>query len=208
VPFNIKGITTKFVLLILNKIIKMKKIVLTLAAFAAFGVANAQDMKFGAKAGLNVSNLTGDSNTSSKIGYQVGAFAEFKISEKFAVQPEVVYSNLGTKYDFLGAEVTENLNYIVVPIMAKYFVMEALSLEVGPQAGFLMSAKAKADGDSVDVKDLYKSIDFGLNFGAGYDVTKNINIGLRYSLGLANISDSSDADVKTSNFALAVGYKF
>ena len=186
----------------------MKKIILSLVAVATFGAVNAQDMKFGAKAGINMSNFTGDANTDSKIGFQVGAFAEFKVSEKFAVQPEILFSNLGAKYDVLGTTVTENANYILIPVMAKYYVANAFSLEAGPQIGFLMSAKAKGDGDSVDTKDNYKSMDFGLNLGAGYDVAENINIGLRYSLGLSNIADASGFDVKTSNIALAVGYKF
>lgn len=179
----------------------MKKIILSLVAIAAFGVANAQeDMKFGAKAGINMSNYTGDADSDSKIGFQVGAFAEFKVSEKFAVQPEILFSNLGAK----DSDESLNANYIVIPVMAKYYVADGFSLEAGPQVGFLMSAKY---GD-VDVKDAYKSTDFGLNLGAGYDVAENINLGLRYSLGLSNVSDIDGVDVGTSNIALAVGYKF
>ena len=77
----------------------MKKILLTAAAVFALSYANAQDVKFGAKAGLNLSNFTGDvENTSTKVGFQVGGFAEIKISEKFAVQPELLYSLQGTKF--------------------------------------------------------------------------------------------------------------
>ena len=95
--------------------------------------------------------------------------------------------------------------------MAKFFVAKGFSLEAGPQIGFLMSAKVKADGESADIKELYESIDFGLNFGAGYDVSENINIGLRYSLGLSNIlkvEEGDDSKLNNSNIAIAVGYKF
>ena len=177
----------------------MKKIILSLVAVATFGAVNAQDMKFGAKAGINMSNYTGDANTDSKIGFLVGAFAEFKVNEKFAVQPEILFSALGAKDD----SDNYNSNYILIPVMAKYYATQKLSLEVGPQIGFLMSAKY----GSTDIKDGYKSTDFALNLGAGYDVAENINLGLRYSLGLSNVSDLG-GDVKTSNIALAVGYKF
>ena len=192
----------------------MKKILLTAAAVFALSYANAQDVKFGAKAGLNLSNLVGDAmNTSTKVGFQIGGFAEIKVSEKFAVQPELVFSTLGAKYEVTYDEITEKsttaLSYLNIPVMAKFFVAEGFSLEAGPQIGFLMSAKDKSDGKSVDAKDYFKSIDFGLNFGAGYDVAKNINLGVRYSLGLSNIAkDSGDTKINNTNIALAVGYRF
>ena len=184
----------------------MKKIILTAAAVFAFSFANAQDVKFGAKAGLNMSNWGGDAGDASmKIGFQVGGFAEIKVSDKFAIQPELVYSALGTKTE----DGSINTNYLNIPVMAKYFVAKGFSLEAGPQLGFLMSAKAKANGESADIKDTFESIDFGLNFGAGYDVTENINLGVRYSAGLSNImKDSGDIKVNNSNIAIAIGYKF
>jgi len=192
----------------------MKKIILTAAAVFALSFANAQDVKFGAKAGLNLSNIGGDlENTSSKVGFQVGGFAEIKVSDKFAIQPELVFSTLGAKVDeaHLGIpdKYTFTSAYLNIPLLAKYYITDEFSLEAGPQIGFLMSAKDKAEGASDDVKDYYESIDFGLNFGAGYDVSKNINLGVRYSLGLSNIRIvSGDYKENNSNIAIAVGYKF
>ena len=183
----------------------MKRVVSAAMAVLAFGFTNAQDsqnMSFGVKGGLNMSNYTGDIEieVDNKIGFFVGGFVEFKVSDKFAVQPEILYSNLGAK----NSDVTLEANYILVPLMAKFFVTEQFSLEAGPQVGFLMTAKLDDD----DIKDGFKSTDFAANFGVGYDVTENISIGLRYSLGLTNVIDLSGADVKTSNFALALAYKF
>jgi opacity protein-like surface antigen len=199
-----------FTPLILNKI-DMKKIIFAAVAVFGFAFANAQETKFGAKAGLNLSNFTGDAEgTSTKVGFQVGGFAEIKVSEKFSVQPELLFTTVGAKADFFGFEVTETLSYIAIPVMAKYYVADAFSLEAGPQIGFLMSAKTKADGQSEDSKDGYESTDFGINVGAGYDVTENINLGLRYTIGVSNIiKDAPDGiSVGNSNIAFAVGYKF
>jgi opacity protein-like surface antigen len=205
----------------------MKKIILTAAAVFALSFANAQDVKFGAKAGLNLSNIGGDlENTSSKVGFQVGGFAEIKVSDKFAIQPELLYSAQGAKSEYsevdsdlvtISSKLTQKLAYLNIPVMAKYFVTEGFSLEAGPQFGFLMSANAETEvsalGESASVsadnKDYFESIDFGLNFGAGYDVSENINLGVRYSLGLSNIAkDSGDFKANNSNIAIAVGYKF
>jgi opacity protein-like surface antigen len=187
----------------------MKKIVLTVVALLAFGFANAQKVKFGAKAGLNLSNVTGDdtSDNKMKIGFQVGAFANIGVSEKFAVQPELVYSAQGNKFDGEG-NVSLELNYINLPIMAQYKVTDKFSLEAGPQIGFLMSAKVKGDGGSADVKEFLNSTDFGIGVGAGYDITENINLGLRYTIGVSNLNKEGDAKNSNSNLAFALGYRF
>jgi opacity protein-like surface antigen len=184
----------------------MKKIIFAAAAVFAFGLTNAQETRFGAKGAVNFSNFGGDSeDTDMKVGFAIGGFAEVKLSDKFAVQPELLYSILGAK----EGDVSANLNYIVIPVMAKYFVADQFSLEAGPQLGILMSAKATDGDNSADIKDGFNTTDFGFNFGAGYDVTEDINIGLRYSLGLSNIlKDSGDFKSNNTNIALSFGYKF
>ncbi|KFF14951.1 porin family protein [Flavobacterium hydatis] len=202
----------------------MKKIILTAVAVFGFTFANAQEVKFGVKGGINLSTLTGDvDDASSKVGFQVGGFAEIKLSDKFFVQPELLYSAQGTKTEMSGGEYFEKnnlkLGYINVPVMAKYYVADKFSLEAGPQIGFLVSAKNDYSfsvlglngSEKIDVKDNLKSIDFGVNFGAGYDFTENISAGVRYNLGLSNILENEAGDnfkQKNSVFSLSVGYKF
>ncbi len=201
----------------------MKKIILTAAAVFAFGFANAQDVKFGVKGGLNVATLTGDvDNVDSKVGFHVGGFAEIKVSDKFSVQPELLFSTQGTKFEFsedFGGEIISgegkvNLSYVNIPVMAKFYVADKFSLEAGPQIGFLTSAKYKLEAEGEegeeDAKEDYESIDFGVNFGAGYNFTENLSAGLRYNLGLSNIAKDAGDDYKEKNgvFSLSLGYKF
>jgi hypothetical protein len=197
-----------FVPINLKFLLKMKKIILSAVAVFAFGFSNAQSVKFGAKAGLNISNVTGLEGNSSKVGIALGAIAEFKVSDKFAVQPEVLFSTQGAK----STGGSTNLSYLNIPVMAKYYIADKFSLEAGPQIGFLLSAKAKNDAVSMDMKEYFKSTDFGFNFGAGYDVAKNIEVGVRYTTGLSNIfkenEENGDKKVRNSNFAIALAYKF
>jgi opacity protein-like surface antigen len=201
----------------------MKKITLSIIAVLAFGFANAQEVKFGLKGGINLSTFTGDvGSTSTRVGFQVGGFAEIKVTDKFSVQPELLYSAQGAKEkggvdvngDMQSAEVIYKLGYINVPIMAKYYVADKFSLEAGPQIGFLTSSKAEAKilgfSKEVDMEDAVKSIDFGLNFGAGLDFTENFSAGVRYNLGLSDINNEKDSTNKIHNsvFSLSVGYKF
>lgn len=92
-----------FTALILNKI-NMKKIILSVVAIFAFGFSNAQEVKFGAKAGLNLSTITGGNlSGGSRVGFHVGGLAEIGLTEKFAVQPELLLSMKGASYDSFGA---------------------------------------------------------------------------------------------------------
>lgn len=207
----------------------MKKIILSAIAIMAFVFANAQEVKFGVKGGLNISDFSGDTegiDLKSKAGFNVGGFVEIKLSDKFAIQPELLYSTQGPKaVNQIGemngvtynGDVCFNLSYINVPVMFKYYVAEKFNIEAGPQIGFLTSAKTKTtidgwDGSNeLDVKDIFESIDFGLNLGAGYDFTDHFSAGVRYNLGLANIAKTESGDdskLHNNVFSLSVGYKF
>jgi len=201
----------------------MKKIILTAIAVMTLSFANAQDIRFGLKGGINLSSFTGDLDyTSSKVSFQAGGFAEFKISNKFFIQPEIVYSSQGSKYKDFGfnssLEERINVNYLNIPVMAKYYIIDKLNIEVGPQIGFLIGGKRRYDviiesgqkfSNSYNSKNDFKNVDFGLNFGAGYDFTEKVFIGVRYNLGLGNVSNYGYGyKAHSSVFSSSVGYKF
>ena len=171
----------------------MKKIILSILAVASFGIANAQDIKFGVKAGANFSNLTGDADTDGITSFYVGGLADFTISEKFHVQPELLYS-------MEGGEDAE-ISYLRIPIMAKYYLMEGFNLQAGPVVGF----KVGAD-DNID--EFTTSTDFGLGLGAAYELASGLFFDARYNFGLSNISDVDGFDVGTSAFQVGLGYRF
>ena len=183
----------------------MKKL-LFYFAIAVFGIANlnAQDVKFGVKGGLNFASIYGDDVPKSPevTAFHFGVMAEIPISDKFSFQPELMYSGQGYALD----KNTVELNYINVPLMAKYYVTNKFSAEVGPQMGFLASAK----NESLDIKDQLKNTDFGLNFGLGYKLDSGLNFGARYNIGLSNINDVSGISNKNQNgvFQFSVGYFF
>ena len=203
----------------------MKKVLfIAVVVLLGLGNVNAQEVKFGTKVGLNLSNFTGDLDDSdSKIGFNIGAFAEISLSDKFIFQPELLFSSQGAKFEEsdnnFSSEETLKFNYLNMPLMIKFAASDKFALEFGPQLGFLLSAKSKFeetfDGETfseeVDIKDSVKSIDFGLNFGASFDVSENIMIGARYNLGLLDITDGEDDEdfnVQNSVFSFSVGYRF
>jgi len=186
----------------------MKKIVsITVITVLTIVSINAQDVKFGAKTGLNFAFITGDNSEDldPNTDFHLGVMAEFKISDKFSLQPELIYSGQGADTN-IDSEGTIELNYLNIPLIAKYYVAERLSLEAGPQIGFLLSSK----GGSIKYKDFLKSIDFGANIGVGYKLENGLNFGARYNLGLSNILNVDGLSDKNRNgvFQLSIGYFF
>ena len=181
---------------------------------------------FGIKGGLNISSqentfLSGVTTTksSSLLGFHIGGFFEHKISEKFSIQPELLFSTQGGKLSYneqnlipdpysdnYNVENKSNLYYFNIPITFKYYVIDKITLELGPQVGFLVSSKYEYTSTALIPKQNYKSLDYGLNFGAGYLVTNNISIGVRYSMGLNNISKNSN-EIKNNVISLSTLYK-
>lgn len=178
----------------------MKKIIL--AAVAVFGISfasNAQDIGYGVKAGANFSSLNfevtgGTASPDGATSLYVGGFVDVGVSEKFHVQPELLYS-------IEGAE-DVSLSFLNIPIMAKYYVADGLSLQAGPQIGFLVSAEDDAD-------EVLKSTNLGLNAGLGYELKDmGLFFDARYNFGLTDISDVDGTEVRTKGFQIGIGYKF
>lgn len=185
----------------------MKKILLAAVLFlAASASIQAQLVKFGVKAGVNFANQTGDAFDAPGIekegitSYHAGLVAEIKLLDRFAIQPELLYSTQGATYKNAGEEFKNELGYLSIPVMAKFYLTDSFSLEVGPQASFLLSEK-----DNVDFEDA-ETFEFGINAGLGFKLTENFFVQGRYGLGLTDAS--KDADVKNSTVQLSVGFLF
>lgn len=169
----------------------MKKVVLVIMAVVGISLyGNAQSIHFGAKGGVNFADMS-EINGDGRTGYHIGLLAEIGFAQ-FAIQPEVVYSAQGLD--------DINLDYLNVPILAKYYVIPNLSLEAGPQFGF----NVKDDDVPESVGDV-KSLDMGGAVGVGYKFG-NLFAQARYNFGLSDAIDNTSA--KNSVFQLSVGYLF
>ena len=197
----------------------MKKMLVLIAAAIVCMSASAQ-VQFGAKVGFDMTNFWGsDVPHGMKPSYQVGLLMEYKASPKFAIAPEVVFASQGGKYKALDLNffnldieknVTFNTNYINVPVMLKYYVTPAFSIDLGPQVGFNIYSKYSIEGvdKAVDVKDNTKTVDFGVGLGGTYNLTENAFVQARYTMGMTKVFDGEYNKEKNGNIQIAFGMKF
>ncbi|BDB56886.1 porin family protein [Flavobacterium ammonificans] len=172
--------------------------------------AHAQIVKLGIKAGVNYANQNGSDITVNNVNYKseaitnyhFGLVAELPLGESFAFQPEVLYSTVGANYKAAGvlADINNELGYITIPVLAKINLSKTFSLDLGPQASFLVSNKENV------LLDDPKSFDFGAAAGLGIKVTKSIFLQGRYVVGLSEAS--TNAEIKNSVVQVSAGFYF
>ncbi len=115
------------------------------------------------------------------------------------------------------------MNYIDIPIVAKYYATKDLGLEVGPQISILTSAtdiyrgKIKEDDDLTfenNVKASLNTIDVGVVGGLKYSLRdarggKGLFVHARYAYGFMDLVKDNPGDaIKNSVFQFAVRFPF
>ena len=197
----------------------MKKVFVLIAAAVVSMSAMAQ-VQFGAKVGFDMTNFWGENvDHGMKPSYQAGLMMEYKFNPHFAIAPEVVFASQGGKVKAVEVnlfdltitgkkKLTYNTNYINVPLMLKYYVAPSFSVDFGPQVGFNVYSKATVDGETIDLKDGTKTVDFGLGLGGTYNLTENAFVQARYTLGLTKVFDEDLNKEKNGNIQIAFGMKF
>jgi hypothetical protein len=176
----------------------MKTLTLIVVILCAPLLLSAQ-LGVGIKAGANFASIsTDDYETSSRTGYHVGAYANFKLSETWGITPEVLWSSQGGDLD----DVEFETNYVTVPIMLRWRIIDLISVEAGPQFNVLTSANS----DGADVLDELVNPTYCAAFGALVHLPLGLNAGIRYVAGLSDLSESDDDNLKDNTFQIYVGW--
>ena len=197
----------------------MKRIFpITLILLCIMCLTSAAQIQFalGLKAGPNFASInTSESateNYKSRTGFHGGAFALFKFT-KIGIQPEIIFSQQGSKVTINSSNYDANYNYVNIPVIVKLYLAAGLNLQAGPQFGFVSLAEAPRPDDNgnitvQDVKDEAKKSDISAALGAGWDLPFGLTIDARYNLGLTKINDDSGASsAKNQVFQVSLGYK-
>jgi hypothetical protein len=219
----------------------MKKLLLVASVVLMEVGVNAQEFRFGPKAGFAMSTMKidekqddlGARKMSPKYTFYIGGMAEYKINDNFGLQAEVLYSPLGAKEKidginagvvFVGEQTKVELGTILVPISAKYFFTENISVAAGANFGVILTAKQKTvvgsdfisidvegeDGSGeVDIKKDIKKLNIAPFVGVEYMLENGLFFDARYSLGVSNLSNDGSGGKVTNSFAqIGVGFKF
>ena len=182
-------------------------------ALFATGLASAQ-VQMGGHAAVNFSTLWGDGASEKEIpwslGLTAGAAAKVAVNEKVSVVPELDVDWRRQKDD----EFTWNTWALELPVLARYNVMPQMYFEAGPRFALLLSSEMEQDlGSVVETTNFGKNdalnvFEFGIDVGIGCSVTPNLDLGIRYGVGLTSIIDGKkfeSDDQAFKNMQIQVG---
>ena len=176
--------------------------------------------RFGAKAGVNVNKIKGQSYKQGfNYNYQAGVFLQFNITHRFGIQPEVSLVQTSSEFsddasnvynDLFrdGTQKNAKLNYLEVPLLLNINVgiSKHVKLQMGPSFGSLLK-------ETVDSLQTGKSISFKKTdisaIGGIWLQLPVINMGARYKYGLNNINAGNKPDIwRNQAFQFFIGFSF
>jgi outer membrane protein with beta-barrel domain len=199
---------------------------------APSGVCIAQSFESGVKVGANAARLPGlelhegpgeaEIDAKFRVGLVAGAFVAFNLTERFAVQPEVLFSRKGSRFeghteDPLPVKASMTLDYVQMPVLARLSIPSrgphAAYLLAGPALGFSVgtSFRLKIGGQSrdEDISEDIAKIEASFVVGGGVHLGHLLVEG-RYTQGLTRIREPSRGQKAARNMVVSfmTGFRF
>lgn len=196
---------------------------------------------FGINAGGTYANVRGNESADRNeydFNFLLGGSVEMPLSSKVSFLLNVNYERKTFQQDLNAAffnpalsdpfdpivtsefvNIKVRLEYITIPLNLKYYLNERKNFFIngGPFVGVFLNSQSKANGTKIneDGNGLFKTLDFGGNFGIGTRFKINekysLNLEIRHNYGLANISSVpviNGGSIKTNTFNLIANWQF
>jgi hypothetical protein len=181
---------------------------------------------------IGLANLNLDNRpitTGPRIGFHAGVYASIPVGDRMEIEPGLFYSQKGSRlagsvssnqlseFVNLRADVTNKLNYIDLPVYAKFYVKDGFHVFAGPQVSFLINNRMRTQMDVAgfsllnrhwNVDPGYRSIDVAAAGGVGYRFTNGFNLMAGYDHGLVRLIDSENIRAFNRAVKVSVGYEF
>lgn len=196
-------------------------ILISLTLVSTASARNYKVISLGAKAGLNLSSVTGipDFVGPMKANFTGGLFFEFRPIRVVGISAEVLYTGAGFKFE-VGEDIQPidvSYNFIDIPIMAKIYIAGGLSINAGIQATFMFSPTLNFE-EVRSQFDMNKAA-FSIPVGLSYTINSiGLTIDARYTFGLTDLlpsemisttqGDYTFGGAKNQGIAFTIGWRF
>lgn len=191
--------------------------------------AQQEYFEYGFKGGINLSNITGDNTAfDSRTSMNIGGYGLYKILPKLGIQAELLYSEQGFSNDYPSDtpevdEVNEvlRMQYVNLPVLGSYNLIENLWIEGGVQIGYLVKAELEQEQISLDDLDSvnsntisiaqtenYERVDISVVGGLRYKLNRNFILQARYNKSVSDINNDLSGDQFNDIWSFSVGFVF
>lgn len=200
-------------------------------------MASAQS-SFGVKAGYALSNanfkVLDFTENANKSTFYVGVLGEYRIS-RVGLQAELLYSNFGGVIAQPGVaqngntllnssgQVDINVQALSLPLLAKVYVTNSLSVGAGVNLSFNVNSEGKITGVTTvngqttaapssitDVSDYIKTLNVMPLINLEYNILAGLFVDTRYNFGVTNLYKDgiTNQSYKNGQWQVGLGYKF
>ena len=169
---------------------------------------------YGVKGGISFNHFLGDIpvnlDPTLYTGFSAGVFGNYKVSDKFSIQPEILFSRKGSNFEEFdySFEQLQILNFnldlyistdwIEIPILGMYHVDDKFTIFGGPYIGFYLNGTVVAEPSvailgveleyDIDADNL-RLPDYGIVLGGAYNITEKVAVQGRWEYGIQDLAD-------------------
>lgn len=200
----------------------MRRVLVTLAAIVTMAGArnaDAQEVSWGFKGGIVLASLEtsgpGAFETDDDAGGTIGGFVGWAVTGIVRIQPEVLVTTRRFWARNVGSPFGISATGVEVPLLVHFRFPEGRRAQAvlfaGPQLGAIANVTQAMGQTETDISDQVKDLDVGATFGGGVELPAGpgaLVLDVRISLGLRNLSESSDPSFKSRAALVLAGYRF
>jgi hypothetical protein len=181
--------------------------------------------QLGINAAVTGSDLMGLDGTKTRYSWAFGMFGDIKVSDAFRIQAELTVKTPAGARNRPDVGLVPNqddcecidpdtftrdteMNYLTMPVYFKYFIARTISLGLGPQVGYLTSAKDIYEGKTTQDRSMtvvngatgdYKRWDFGFTAKAEWVFSphkemRSLRLSFNYYYGITDIINNNTGD--------------
>lgn len=184
----------------------------------------------GFKIGVNLAKVTGDladiGIDESKLGFCIGVTADIPVTPAVSFQTGFLYTQKGgegsidvsTMIPFVPPGSTIDfeiaLDYVEVPLLLKVapegggpYVLGGFSIGINMRAE--LTVEYMGDSSTEDMGEYTKDTELSLVVGAGISSADGrATVGIQYSLGVTDLDESPNGEMKTETLSVMLGVSF
>ncbi|MEM6842597.1 MAG: outer membrane beta-barrel protein [Bacteroidota bacterium] len=186
----------------------MRHVGLFLYCFLLLSVARAQSFQAYAELGINASQIDGDDLFGyNQPGLRLGAHIAYPLDSGWLVRGGMVYSGKGSRHGERDPIFQIlRVNYLELPLVAQYALLEQVSLSAGFTANYLIQAKVDGGGGFVSIRDQFRDFEICYTAGVMYQPFDNAAFSVSIINGL--FSASSVDFFRNRSLAFSLFYQF
>ncbi len=176
----------------------MKRIAPLFFFLLLFQAASAQDStpialrRFGLRVGINFAHPDfskgtppSDLKTNWGTGFVGGFFLMVPVSNKIALQPEYLFSQMNSS--FMDIDGHFNVNYLSLPLLLRIQLSDRFSILAGPQFDLMIGAEIQDSDGTNDYTHQMEERGIAATAGLECRIWKSFALSLRYMQGLNHI---------------------